>query len=238
MDWQYTREGLAGVSALTLRNPWGLAITRYGKDVENRSWRPPADTTRLFIHAGKAWDPDGLPFLRQFGYEDGALTHVVPSAIVAVADLVGVCSTWSTSFGYERECTCASPWAVRGRVHWHLSNVVPLPAPVPCPGRQRLWIPAPDILDGVAASLASLAWAPLVCRRVDGRGRAVGDPHGLEYQPEPGETYAAMELRARMERWKVGPRPADGSSPDAMCPGCANPSLPERDVIDALRRSA
>lgn len=45
------------VRALTLRGPWGWAITHAGKPVENRSW-----STRyrgpLLIHQGQGTDPD------------------------------------------------------------------------------------------------------------------------------------------------------------------------------------
>lgn len=232
---QYTRQGLEGVPALTLFNPWALAIARYGKDPENRPWPPPPRVTRLLVHAGKAWDPAGLPFLRGIGHPD-ALAHVAPSAIVAVVDVVGVCGK---AIDTDRPCGCPPRWARPGQYHWRLANPVALPAPVSCRGRQRLWRPDPATLRGVAASLALLAWEPLVCRgrRATGDGRPVGDPHGVTCRPGPGETPAALELRARMDGWKIGPRPADGSAPDAMCPSCAQPSPEERDLFASLRRS-
>lgn len=229
----YSRQSLAGVPALTLLNPWGLAITRYGKNVENRGWPPPPNLTRFLIHAGKGSDPDGMAHLRSVGYED-ALAHVVPSAIVAVADLNGCCRLAVRG----RDCPCGR-WAAARQFHWKLTNVVPLPEPVPCRGAQRLWRPAPDVIDAVAEALGLVHWDPLVCagRRVDDRGRPVGDPHGARFDPRPGETYPAMELRARIYGWKIGPRPADGSAPDAMCPGCGHPTADKRDLIYSLRRS-
>jgi hypothetical protein len=40
-----------------------------------------------------------------------------------------------------------------GRWVWHLSDVIPLPEPVPCKGAQGLWGPPAEVLD-VVASLA------------------------------------------------------------------------------------
>lgn len=43
------------MKALTLLNPWAQAIAYWGKDVENRTWAPPASLVgeRIAIHAGK-----------------------------------------------------------------------------------------------------------------------------------------------------------------------------------------
>lgn len=217
----YTRDALTGVPALTLHNPWGLAIARYGKDVENRGWAPPPGVTRLFIHAGKDFDSTGLALLRRYGHDD-ALAHVVPSAIVAVADLEQVCRVALNS---RRRCSCGR-WAFAGQAHWRLTNVHALPSPVPCRGRQRLWHPAGAILDAVAESLARLALIPLTCngRRLDDKGRPVGDRHGAQLDPRSGETADELDRRARVVGWKVGPRPEAGAPPDAMCPRCGRGS--------------
>jgi hypothetical protein len=46
------------VYALTVKQPWAQAIARFGKDVENRTRRPPARLIgqRIAIHAGRADD--------------------------------------------------------------------------------------------------------------------------------------------------------------------------------------
>lgn len=219
----YTRPELIGVPALTLLNPWGLAITRLGKTIENRTWAP-SGATRLFIHAGKGDDEAGYEHLvRKVGQRyDQLEAWVVRSAIVAVADLVAVCHVAETGM----RCNCPPLWAAPGQVHWRLTDVTPLPEPVPCRGRQRLWYPERDTLDAVAASLALVEWEPLVCqgRRVDGHGRAQGSPCGNVFSPARGETYRSLEQRARTQGWKVAARGEAGPMPDAMCRDCAAPS--------------
>lgn len=127
--------------ALTLHQPWAFAIAHAGKDVENRSWKPPPGVNRILIHAGKAWDAAGLAKLRELGCPVTAdVTR--KSAIVAVADIAAVCD------GYMFGCDCG-PWQAGGQYHWRLTNVRKLARPVPCSGRQRLWHPEPAVLADV-----------------------------------------------------------------------------------------
>jgi hypothetical protein len=137
---------LAGVPALTLHQPWAHAIAHLGKRVECRCWQPPAHIRRILIHAGKADSPAGWVMLRQLGFAVQPET-VAASAIVAVADLAGVCSD-AVDGG---PCGC-SRWAMPGQHHWLLGTVWPLARPVPCPGRQRLWYPGADVLAQVQAA--------------------------------------------------------------------------------------
>ena len=46
--------------ALTVHRPWGHAILRLGKDIENRDWRPPDALIgeRFAVHQGKRWDDE------------------------------------------------------------------------------------------------------------------------------------------------------------------------------------
>jgi len=59
------------MKALTLKQPWAWAVAHAGKDVENRTWKPPASVIgqRIAIHAGctplDANDEEGLD-----AYED------------------------------------------------------------------------------------------------------------------------------------------------------------------------
>jgi len=43
------------MKALTLTAPWGTAIAKLGKDIENRRWKPPDAIIgqRIAIHEGK-----------------------------------------------------------------------------------------------------------------------------------------------------------------------------------------
>ena len=216
---QPTAAELADVPALTLLNPWALAITDYFKTVENRTWAPPANVGRIFIHAGKGWDRGGLEFLESLTRED-VRPRVVRSAIVAVADVGPICYVSQSPSSHGR-CECPTVWAEAGKVHWRLSKVLALPVPVPCAGSQRLWRPGRNVTDAVARSLALLGWA-LVCagRPVDGRCRPVGDPHGTRFEPGPGELQTSLVARARAAGWKIGPARFNGGPPDAMCLDC------------------
>lgn len=140
-EW-FTRDPNEGLfPALTLLNPWAHAITHHGKIIENRGWTPPPQVNRLWIHAGKGWDPAGT--LRYVMHRMGCeheRTELVTSAIVASAAVLGHCTA---GMAY-RPCECG-PWAAPGQVHWLLGDVRALTAPVPCAGRQRLWYPDSDV---------------------------------------------------------------------------------------------
>ena len=219
----YTRSALIGVPALTVLNPWGLAIARLGKSPENRGWPPHRGVGRILIHAGKGDDRAGFDHLTQLGYlPERIADELVRSAVVAVADIPKVCHVGEGG----GPCECPPLWAARGQVHWLLDNVVPLPEPVACRGRQGLWHPERETLDEVAASLALVEWEPLSCagRQVDRVGRAYGAPCGNQFWPAPGQTYGQMEQTARTQGWRVAPRTEGGPMPDAMCRTCASHS--------------
>lgn len=144
-----TLPNLTGVPALTLRPPYAHAVARLDKNPENRCWRPPARVSRILIHAGKTdrrADFAGWVTLRQLGFVVRPET-VTASAIVAVADLTGVCED-AVDGG---PCGCGR-WARPGQYHWRLAAVWPLARPVPCAGRQRLWCPGADVLRQVQAA--------------------------------------------------------------------------------------
>jgi hypothetical protein len=160
------------MKALSVRQPWAWAIAFGQKDIENRTWgtgyRGP-----LAIHAGARWDGDGafdkrvLRALHGFGDRfdpplcverlgpkttrllcDGQLT---PGAVVAVVDLVGICTARSTS----QQCGCGM-WASEGQCHWRLAGVQPLAEPVPCKGRLGLWELPEDVEAAVTSQLAAI----------------------------------------------------------------------------------
>lgn len=151
--------------ALTLIQPWGYAIEHLGKNVENRSWKPPdAMLGRyLAIHCGKKLDRETVEDLRADGHTiDDAKVHL--GAITAIARLAG----WVEGEGFfdhertvlgSRWCNGAlgvpqSPevdlsivtsrwWA--GPIGWVLDSVRPLRSPVPCNGALGLWTVPPQI---------------------------------------------------------------------------------------------
>lgn len=135
------RFDLTDTPALTLLNPWPVAITSDIPDpkrVENRSWSAPESVDRFLIHAGKGNDANGYDILEEYGID---LPEVLPvGAIVALADLAHMCdrSVWGNACGCGR-------WAARGQYHWRLGRVWVLPEPVKCRGFQKLWLPEPGV---------------------------------------------------------------------------------------------
>lgn len=159
--------GVAGAAlpAITLWQPHALAVSRLGKLIENRPWctsyRGP-----IAIHAGLRWDADAVDFpplaeaWKKFVAELPPMNcHLGPlrketgwvefGAVVAVADLVDVCTDYRLP---GLPCGCG-PWAVLGQDHWKLSNVRALRNPVPCRGFQRLWTMPPEVEAEVRAQI-------------------------------------------------------------------------------------
>ncbi len=138
---------LAGVPALTLRNPWAHYVAHHGKNIENRTWAPPVALRWLLIHAGTAWDRVPHPMRPA-----GPMTAPHTSAIVALTEVVGVCEPTTMR---HRRCRCG-PWAMPGDgiYHWQLGTVIALPTPVPTRGWLKLWHPQPPLVTDVAGQLA------------------------------------------------------------------------------------
>ena len=148
------------MKALTLKQPWAWAVAHAGKDVENRTWKPPQSVIgqRIAIHAGKAWSEASRWALQMFadGLFPPAEPHIVFGAIIAVATIGG----WVTDGGnYETRLFAgnylgAAPLAVKKARHskwfagpygWLLTDVIALPKPIPCKGQQGLWTVPADI---------------------------------------------------------------------------------------------
>lgn len=124
--------------ALTVHRPWGYAITRLDKDVENRNWQCPLEIgSFIAIHNGKKWDKTGAAIVWQLN--SGELIPNPTEETDPPGCIIGI-----ARFGGNVEAS-ASPWFV-GRYGWILKDVISIP-PVPCRGQQGLWKPAPDILE-------------------------------------------------------------------------------------------
>jgi len=139
--------------ALTVQQPWAYAISHLGKDVENRTWKPPEHvvTTYIAIHAGKATDGSGYGAIRTIlERPDLDLSPGVMSLgkVVAVAKLAG----WTRD--------SRSPWAF-GPIVWILEDVRPLPNPTHAVGKQGLWtLSANEQLQMARCNAAVLPTAP------------------------------------------------------------------------------
>ncbi len=142
------------MKTLTLWNPWAWCVC-HGKDVENRNWSPlsyglaPGPRSWFAIHASvrKPLKRDmaaarelaelalGVEASRALPWDD------MPSgAVVAVARLAGICG----------QGECSSVWRTDTAYGWRLADVVALPTPVPCKGKQKLWSLYGDVLAEVA----------------------------------------------------------------------------------------
>jgi hypothetical protein len=120
------------IRALTLHRPWAWAIAHNTKRVENRTWEPPKALVGqlLAIHAGQRWDADAAEWIdlccmAAKGEVPPKDKH--PTGIVAVARLSHVALD-------------GGAWFV-GPVGWVLDDVVALPEPIDCKGKQGLWTP-------------------------------------------------------------------------------------------------
>lgn len=154
--------------ALTVRQPWPVAILWGGKDVENRPRRTNY-RGRLWIHAGMH-HPDWADYLEVralsglvFGWTDTRRTSAATlkrvqrlkehtgalGVILGSVEVVG-CHGDETGEGGE---SC-SPWARHSQHHWMLATPQPLAEPVPCRGMLGLWRLPDEVEKAVRAQLS------------------------------------------------------------------------------------
>lgn len=126
--------------ALSIRQPWAWAILHAGKDIENRTWHPPAWLVgrRFLIHASKG--------CTRAEYEDAAddiylvTRNVVPS--LSELDRGGIVGAVTLA----RVVTDSeSPW-FGGAVGFVLTNPKPVPF-VPCNGQLGFFRVPTDVAD-------------------------------------------------------------------------------------------
>lgn len=148
--------------ALTLWRPWVACITdlpeTYAKRVENRGWVT-GYRGDVWLHAGKKFDDEAVYLARENGggnliSPDPAL-H--PVGVVALVELVGVCTKMFGEFDFfGSPCDCG-PWSFPGEAHWQIANVRKLAEPVPCRGAQQLWMLPADVEAACRAQLEAVA---------------------------------------------------------------------------------
>lgn len=134
--------------ALTLIRPWGWAIVHGGKDVENRTWAPPAKFIgeMIAIHHGKKFDEKAAEEIVEFLEMDELPPEAVDEGIIGLARIARVVSG---RFDPEAvDPAQGSPW-FSGPVGWVLADRVWLPKPLPCRGAQGLW-PVPTNIANAA----------------------------------------------------------------------------------------
>ena len=126
---------------LTLWQPWGTCVSRWGKRIENRPWKPWDSIIGqvIAIHAGKKMDDECLNKLYRNETPAGLITlsrrDFPRGAIIGVATVAG-CVTESSD-----------PWFF-GPFGWILKDVRELAEPIPARGMQGLW-PIPPALEAM-----------------------------------------------------------------------------------------
>lgn len=155
------------MKALTVKQPWAHMIAHCGKDIENRTWKPPADLGTFAIHAGarSGWDQGAelsgvarqtwrtwaasLPPMNVPGPLRRDSIFIDYGAIVAVCEL----GYLTHSAIHAEACSC-SPWSAGWSWHWELTNIRPLAEPVPCRGALGLWNLPAKVESAMMAQLA------------------------------------------------------------------------------------
>jgi len=171
------------MKAITLWPEWCWAIRQLGKNVENRSWRPP-DTLRIgesiAIHAGASFGGktgESKTWSRIFDPIAGIAQRscwniridVMANIIVAYNVLSGkrisdrivtmpcggvvAVATFDGTLVPGREESTQWPWWADDQFGWVLRDVTMLPKIVRCTGRQRLWNLSREIEEAVVIQL-------------------------------------------------------------------------------------
>lgn len=160
--------------AITLWQPWASLVALRFKQYETRSWST-SYRGKLLIHAAArkaTFNPfrelyekkgfKGLTPSEQRAYAVCAeINNCVPSrfgCIVAIADLTncgrmmpaeGYKAEWEVRISDQTELELAvGDWAP-GRYAWKLENIKALTEPIPCKGKQGLWIPSQEIIAAI-----------------------------------------------------------------------------------------
>ena len=147
--------------AITLHQPWASLIALGIKTVETRSWAAPVRLLEqsIAVHAAKlvVREPGPAIDAAMVGRMGEDWRRVIPTGmVVATATLAGMARVERVNLvdGYAahepgteaggaigKGRTCIDPWGdfSPGRWLWFLTEVRPLPEPVPAIGRQSFW---------------------------------------------------------------------------------------------------
>lgn len=165
------------MKAITLWRPWPACFTYLdpvAKRIDNRAWET-SYRGPVALHAGQRFDRSAFAVARDAVQALGGCVQVGsvvvclnvddllsqdpdhhPTGVVAVADLVDICS--ESLHSADLRCDCG-PWAFAKQRHWRFDNVQALREPVPCVGRQQLWTLPEDVAEQVAAQIEAVAHA-------------------------------------------------------------------------------
>jgi hypothetical protein len=124
--------------ALTLHGPWAWAVFNAGKDVENRTWKPPHVLlgNQFLIHAGAeprtpaARQADADARLRIWHLTGKQVPRELPYGHIMGAVRLR---------GYE--ATSSSVWWIPEHVGWMLAQPLAMKEPISARGALNLWDP-------------------------------------------------------------------------------------------------
>lgn len=122
------------MKALSVRQPHAFLIVAGFKDIENRNWQTHYRGP-LLIHAAKKED-----WLEIAAGLARVTTDELPFRVLARRIVFGAVVGRVMLLDVVRDHP--SPWAVPGRYHWVLAHPQLTDPPVPCRGRQGLFVPA------------------------------------------------------------------------------------------------
>ncbi|ETT32155.1 ASCH domain-containing protein [Paenibacillus sp. FSL R5-808] len=137
------------MKAITIIQPWATLIALGEKQFETRSWFT-KHRGELAIHAGKKIDREAClaepirSTLARYGYTADNLPNGAVVAVVVMKDCLQSVDTWTDGYLLENGSYVYPPEYefgdfTPGRYGWQLSNVRPLPEPIPAKGQQGLW---------------------------------------------------------------------------------------------------
>ncbi len=159
------------MQTLTIWQPWAQLLAIGAKEYETRGW-PTKYRGPIAIHAGARWlaseaslcwrkpfvdaldaagigPPGPLPVGRKF-------PKFLPlGAVIAVAELVDCVPAWPRREGVGDVELAMGDWGPN-RFGFRLANPVLLPEPVPCLGKQGMFVLPPAALKAVEAQLAGV----------------------------------------------------------------------------------
>ena len=141
------------IKVLSVRQPWAWLIVSGYKNEEMRSWETHY-RGRLYIHAGKSFDWNGLNGIPDNAYRNLAAEHFGTcfmrngrkweNVITKNKDELGAIVGYVDLTGCEKNLNTL--WSYLGCWHWELHNPMKL-TPIPLKGRLGIFeIPEPEAL--------------------------------------------------------------------------------------------
>lgn len=161
------------MKALSLSQPWCWAVLHAGKHIENRSWQPPISMIgqQIVIHAAKSWDNERKyrihyatgperwrsgEALTPTGYliELGCIHAPCRKDLYPAGAIVGLATIDRIVTKPDTLPEDQKRWFF-GEFGWVLKNVIALPAPIPCGGKQGLWTVHSELLGQIREQAAA-----------------------------------------------------------------------------------